>query len=114
MQGFAKTASRVDALDTQTVPVVGYYNSIISRCVISIDFLQEPFLFLSFYFFSPLSFFIPVPTLFRSTQKFNQVLYPQVWNFRQCRSASPERCKRRVGMVLILLPAPSPTGHYPP
>jgi hypothetical protein len=43
MPELAKTASRVDALDTQTVPVVGYYNPIPNRCVISNVFLREPF-----------------------------------------------------------------------
>jgi hypothetical protein len=67
MQELAKTASRVDALDTQTVPVGGYYNPITNRCVISNGFFQEPFSFLSFYFLSPLSFLIPVPTFLRSS-----------------------------------------------
>jgi hypothetical protein len=82
MQELAKTASRVDALDTQTVPVVGYYyNPITNRCVISNVFLQEPFSFLSFYFISPLSFFIPVPTF---------LFFAPLWNLSSSSSTSME------------------------
>jgi hypothetical protein len=35
MQELAKTASRGGPLDTQTVPVVGYYSPISNICVIS-------------------------------------------------------------------------------
>jgi hypothetical protein len=35
MQELAKTASRVDALDTQTVPNIGFVNPIPNRCMLS-------------------------------------------------------------------------------